>query len=377
MSARTSRVCFRYALRSVALTLFPTAFIALFTWATAGSTSGNTSDPMRATGWLWLATHQVPLLIHGVNAQGSGSLSFLPLLALVFPWLAIRRSYTAVRSEIPQGFTPQLYFALWYAGIAELLAFASFSHHIHANIYLAPIFTFIIALVATTKFSPSALNYLKCISYLAVTALGAATLVFTFSLCSHWSIMKSIEIVIAPSAIGGLLYTLVQLLYLPNIAISTLGYLTGAGFTFGAHTNIEPTHFVLNGISAIPVLSALPTGKHPLVAYGIALWPIALLLVMIVIRRNLREFKRRLVESLATLIIFIAGVALVGYLASGELLTQALNRVGVQWIRLTVVVAVSAFAALVVGILLPRWMNWLGVRFASRNRAYVEADGDE
>jgi len=367
MSARTSGVCLRYALRSVALTLFPTAFIALFTWATAGSTSGNTTDPMRATGWLWLAAHQVPLVINGATSQGSGVLSFLPLLALLFPWWAIRRSYLSVRAELPTGFLPQLYFSLWYAGIAEFISFASFSHHIHANIYIAPAFSFLIALAATTKFSPSALNYFKFVAFLAVALVGAATLIFTASLCAHWSIMKSIEIVIAPSAVGGLLYTLVQLLYLPNIAIATLGYLSGSGFTFGAHTNISPSRFVLNGISAIPALSALPTGKHSLFSYGVVVWPLLFILCILLICRNIREFGQRATEALATSLIFIAAVTGVSFLASGELLTSALNRVGVQWLRTTEVVAVSACCALILGILLPQGIQSITTRLAGRN----------
>ena len=54
MVASALGVSFRQAFRSVSLTLFPLAFIALFTWASAGSTSGNTSDPVRASAWLFL-----------------------------------------------------------------------------------------------------------------------------------------------------------------------------------------------------------------------------------------------------------------------------------------------------------------------------------
>jgi len=359
MSARTSRVSLRYALRSVALTLFPTAFIALFTWATAGSTSGNTSDPMRATGWLWLATHQIPLVIHGVNGQGSGVLSFLPLLALIFPWWAIKRSFRSLLGEISQGYQAQLFFALWYAAISELIALASYSQHIHSNIYLAPIFTFLIALAASSKFSPSALKYLKFAGAISAVFLGLAMLVVTASLCLHWNIMKSIEIVITPGVIGGLLYTLVQLLYLPNIALASLSYLTGSGFTFGAHTNIAPTHFVLNGISAIPVLAALPTGKHPLFAYGIALWSVIFLTTTLLILRSVRGFRKQLGEASVSFFIYAALATGVGYLASGELLTPALNRVGVAWLRLAAVISISALAILAITLLFPQLIRWI------------------
>ena len=79
MVARALGVSFRQALRSVALTLFPLAFIALFSWATAGSTSGNTSDPIRASAWLYLGVHLIPFTVP------SGKLTLLPLLAVLYP----------------------------------------------------------------------------------------------------------------------------------------------------------------------------------------------------------------------------------------------------------------------------------------------------
>ena len=46
--------------RSIAFVLFPISFIALLAWATAGSATGNTGDPLRAALWIWLGAHQVP-----------------------------------------------------------------------------------------------------------------------------------------------------------------------------------------------------------------------------------------------------------------------------------------------------------------------------
>ena len=50
-------VTLQQALRSIVLTLFPISFIALVAWATAGSETGNTADPIRAAIWLWLGAH--------------------------------------------------------------------------------------------------------------------------------------------------------------------------------------------------------------------------------------------------------------------------------------------------------------------------------
>ena len=52
MVQRVLSVSFTQILRVLALLLLPLAFISLIAWATAGSTSGNTSDPIRAAIWL-------------------------------------------------------------------------------------------------------------------------------------------------------------------------------------------------------------------------------------------------------------------------------------------------------------------------------------
>jgi Family of unknown function (DUF6350) len=363
MVARAFGVCLRQALRSVALTLFPLAFIALFAWATAGSTSGNTSDPMRATGWLWLAAHCVPFYTHsqvGLSSSAQlGKLSILPLSALLFPGWAIRRTFPRVREVLPRGFGVQIIFSLCYAAIAFLIALASYSHQVSASLYLAPIFSFLLALIATTKISESSMIYLKFSLYGLLTLLGISALGFSVSLAAHWSIVKSIDTVITPGIVGGFLYALIQLLYLPNIALAALGYFGGAGFTFGAHTNIAPTHFILHGISAIPALGALPTGKHPLLQYGEVIWPLLIILTLVLINRSVFRFGQRQVEAIVSSALFVVFLAGLGYMASGELLTPSLNRVGVQWARLTVIAAVSAGCALVIGIYLPELVKKL------------------
>jgi len=357
MVARALGVSFRQALRSVALTLFPLAFVALFTWATAGSTSGNTTDPIRATGWLWLGAHCVPFLLHSQSGISSsmqvGALSILPLSSLLFPIWAIRRSFPKVREVAPRGFGAQLLFALWYALFAALIALASYSHQVSASLFLAPVFSFLVALASTVKVTPGSLIYFRFLFYIFLVALGTAALFYALSLAAHWSIVKSIGIVITPGIVGGILYTLIQILYLPNIALAALGYISSTGFTFGAHTYIAPTHFLLNGISAIPALGALPTGKHALLRYGVALWPIVFLLAVVLISRSVNSFRKRQSEAIASFALFLVSLALFGYLASGELLTPSLNRVGVRWLELLIVAAISAMIALFVGIYAP------------------------
>jgi hypothetical protein len=78
------RVGLQQAIRSIILLLLPISFISLVVWATSGSATGNTADPIRAALWSILVAHQVPLQL------SSGYLTYLPLGALFIPYLAVK-----------------------------------------------------------------------------------------------------------------------------------------------------------------------------------------------------------------------------------------------------------------------------------------------
>ena len=84
------RVGSAQAIRSITLILLPISFISLVVWATAGSSSGNTADPLRAALWFFLIAHQVPLELSLSDSTIAGSLTYLPLGAVVIPFLAAR-----------------------------------------------------------------------------------------------------------------------------------------------------------------------------------------------------------------------------------------------------------------------------------------------
>ena len=76
------RVCIQQAIRSAALLLLPLAFASLVIWATAGSGTGKTSDPLRAAVWLWLAANHIPF--HTSSTGITSWLTYLPLGSLFF-----------------------------------------------------------------------------------------------------------------------------------------------------------------------------------------------------------------------------------------------------------------------------------------------------
>ncbi len=347
MIARALGVSFRQALRSVALTLFPLAFISLFAWAAAGSTTGNTTEPIRTSAWLFLGAHLIPFTVP------TGKLTVLPLLAVVFPMWAIRRGLPSVEEAFSKLNGARIVYALWYALLCELIALASRHRGVEANLYLTPIFALVISLVATVnpKYLRNRAFYFA--GYLFLIALGAGSIVFAVSLYEHWNILKSIAVVIAPGVVGGTLFTLLQLLYLPNIALATLSYLTGIGFSFGAHTTINSHQITLTQVPALPITAGLPTGVQHGLTYAVGCWLIFFVALFLLIRRESTSLlKRTKYAILQGVRIFIA-LAVITYLSAGELFSAGLNPIGIIWWHFLAYLGVAFLCASMIVLYLP------------------------
>ena len=343
MFQRVLWVSLTQVLRSVALVLLPTAFITMLGWATAGSSNGHTSDPMRAAVWLWLGAHHVPFDLLLPPANQAGFLSYLPLGAIIFPIIAMRKC--ALRAKATLDFDKnhirllRLLFSLLYAGFATLLAFVSGTSAVHPVLYYIPLTTIPMVWLATVNLRASeGRQYFVGMDLalrLAAIALGLSSLVLGISLALHLSTIKNLIVVLQPGWLGGALLLVLNLLYLPNAIVATLSALVGPGFAIGAHTLIAPlTHRILE-IPAVPLLGALPTGRHPL----ILLSGIAIVFAGIVLyRKSMQIGVRSLFVSFLGL---ICVVALISYLSSGALLTRAMGSVGVSIWQLTLAVAVE------------------------------------
>ena len=153
MLQRVLAVTFAQVLRSVAIVLLPFAFIALVAWTTAGSVSGNTSDPIRAALWLWLASHHVPFSSVLAPASSLGFLSYLPIGAILIPIFAIRygfkRALDRLHGDYHSVMVVRLTFAFFYALFATGIAWFSWSSGVKAVWFLATIFAFILAFLTS------------------------------------------------------------------------------------------------------------------------------------------------------------------------------------------------------------------------------------
>ena len=335
MVARRLYVTLQQVIRSVLIILFPLAFITLFAWATAGSTYGTTSDPMRAAVWLWLGAHLTPFNI--VSNQLNGYLSYLPIGAALLPILAIRNGFGRVAQTLDNKKIGRSYFILIYFTLYIFLAILASNAQVQINWLRALPTVLILLFVATARNKIT--NLIKLPWSIFILFLGISGIIFTLSLILNFSTAKNLTIIIQPGILGGILLVILQVLYLPNLFFATFSYLIGSGFSLGQKTNISPIIFELREIPAIPALAALPTGKLPwLIIFTIVIslygWiNFSLISKLKLDPKSIWQLKIRFI------FISVAFVALASFISSGSLISENMSPVGVNPILISIVVA--------------------------------------
>ena len=330
MLQRVLGVTFAQALRSAAIFIFPLAFITLIAWATAGSASGTTSDPIRAAMWIWLGAHQVHFDLSLSPSGVDGYLSYLPIGGLLLPILALRAGFKRVVSKLDGDFSNltgvRLFFSLFYATLTALIALFSSSPGVNPQWWMAAIFAFLIAFGSSFIADRSISLAMPVILALRVVALllGFGFLIYTIAFFTNFGQATLITQVLAPGIFGSLLLLILNLLYLPNVAIAALSYVSGAGFAVGAGTHLSPFTQDIGQIPALPLLAGLPVNSNK--------WILLFSIVIIALGALLAYWTVSLQErtSWQSFFIVIVMLSLLAYFASGSLITQAMGAVGVS-----------------------------------------------
>ena len=330
MLQRVLGVTFAQAVRSAAIFIFPLAFITLIAWATAGSASGTTSDPIRAAMWIWLGAHQVHFDLSLSPSGVDGYLSYLPIGGLLLPILALRAGFKRVVSKLDGDFSNltgvRLFFSLFYAILTALIALFSSSVGVKPQWWMAAIFAFLIAFGSSFIADRSISLAIPVILALRIVALllGFGFLIYTIAFFTNFGQATLITQVLAPGIFGSLLLLILNLLYLPNVAIAALSYVSGAGFAVGAGTHLSPFTQDIGQIPALPLLAGLPVNSNK--------WILLFSIVIIALGALLAYWTVSLQErtSWQSFFLVIVMLALLAYFASGSLITQAMGAVGVS-----------------------------------------------
>jgi hypothetical protein len=358
MLQRVLGVTFAQALRSAAIFTLPLAFITLIAWATAGSASGTTSDPIRAALWIWLACHHVHFDLALSPSGVAGYLSYLPIGGLLLPIVALRAGFKRVISKLDGDFPNltgvRLFFALFYATLTALVAVFSSSTGVRPLWWMAAILAFLLALGSSFLADRSINLAMPVVFALRIVALllGLGFLLFAIAFFINFGQATLITEVLAPGIFGSLLLLILNLLYLPNAGLAALSYISGAGFAVGAGTHLSPITQDIGQIPALPLLAGLPVNSNK--------WFLLFSLVIIALGALLGYWTISLQErtSWQSFFIVIVMLALLAYFASGSLITQAMGAVGVSIWQFTLFVG----AQLLIGL--------LGMKFIPRMKIF-------
>lgn len=338
-------VSFKQAVRSTTLILLPISFISLVAWATAGSSTGNTADPLRAAIWFFLVAHHVPLNLSFSNEAISGALTFFPIGALLIPFLAIRSGIKRLSEErdvstLRNKRSLVLSLALTYALFGTLLSFFATGSTVGAPFYLVFPILFLVAsvsgFIASNLLPDHQLLFpwqrgLKVAWIAMIAMVGFGALIFSASLAFHFTTVLQLTQVIEPGIFGGLAFLAIQILYLPNFAVAALSYIAGSGVVIGSGSWLNPFVHRIDEIPAIPLLGGLPIHPHPYLAILIvALMSLGAFIAKYGSKKysDRTELKRFLISTIG----FVTALTLIfARASSGELLSSNLSSVGPQW----------------------------------------------
>ena len=342
---RVLSVSLSHAIRGAALVLLPFAFIALVAWATAGSATGTTTDPIRGAAWIWLGAHHIPFSLALPPTGTPGFFSYLPWGAIALPFIAIRSTFNRALDRLQGDFHDingvRTTYSLFYTVIVTILAYITSSPTVTPKWYLAPIFAFLISIIATLTCGeklPIAQPVIIASRIMAIL-LGGALVIVGILVFANFALVKDLTTALQPGIFGGVLLLLLNILYLPNIAVALLSYLAGSGFAIGTGTLISPWWYHTDRVPVFPLLGVTPTNRHPLViAAALIFIGIGALLAYWTLQSGIQL----LLQSSIFLTVMIV---LAAYLSSGSLMTDSMGAVGVSIWKF----ALTAFIEIAIG----------------------------
>ena len=279
------------ALQVLLITVLVTLVPALAAWASGAWAEASWVDASVIGGQWWLSAHAVPLERSADSAGGPGILWFVPLglslLTLALSWRAGRRLARASWShQLWQGIAgAAIVYAVGGAAIA-LLARSEASSAVWWWGALAPLAPVLIGLVAgarreagsfgrligvdaadrirrASQYSRWAGSYVWAVvragllGWVCAFALSAVLLVIRLAL--QWVDVVNVALELAPGAVGGAVLAAGQAVYLPNLALWTLSWVSGGGFSVGTSASFSPFEAHAGPMPSFPLAAALPS----------------------------------------------------------------------------------------------------------------------
>jgi hypothetical protein len=296
--------------------------LALLVWAITPATGSNAGGLLRSSMVVLSAGHFLPVTVAGA------ALTIHPLTVTVISVLVVASS--ASRGRAVRGRSMEavhgLVLAVAYAATIDLVARALIPAD-EVQLTVAPLVLAGVGVIlglAThrtawhrwwRRTAPPFLRYgLRAGSAAVCLMIAAGALAVAVGLAASFQDALAVARLTAPGAGDGFALALLSLAFLPNAAIAGVGYLSGAGFTFGA-ASYSPFGSSAVQLPAIPLLTAAPDA-HPASRVGLLFLAVPLLVgVLIAVwvdRRLDLRWQRMAAAATASTIagIGVAGLAL-------------------------------------------------------------------
>ena len=286
--------------------LLVTAAVALAGWFAADAGRyGDTRDAMRVGADAWLLAHGAGLDLDAADV------TLLPLgltLACAYVayrvgvWAAATSSAASAPEELRTVLTGAGVQATVYAVVALLTAVLTSHPLAETDLLRALVGGFVLSLAAgglgvlvgsgqarpLVARMPAGVRsvLVGAVSTLLLMLASGSFLVFG-ALLSDFGTAATVLSRLHADGPGGLMYTVVGLLFVPNAAVLGGAYLLGPGFAVGAGTVVSPTAVILGPVPAFPLLAALP-GDGPTPTWTTALMAVPVLMAAVAVVLTVR-----------------------------------------------------------------------------------------
>jgi hypothetical protein len=357
------------------------ALLALVT-AVAPLAHFSTSRVVSAALPAWLAAHQVPVVIGGLE------LGMLPLLPTALMMLIAARAAAGAAERLRLSgpwragqAVAAIAVAHGVGGIAVALAVSG--PEVSVDPLAALYYPALIAALAATfgvarrcelwswlasRTDAVALAGLRAGALAVVVLLAAGGAVLTVALLASVQTAKDLFASTAPGFGSGLGMALLSVGYLPNAVVATVGFLAGPGFSMGIVT-VSPLDFTGGPVPALPLLAALPEESAP---WWPALFAVPVV-VGVLVGRRLRDVAPEPLARVRAVAVAAGVVAVVFVVLAGS----AGGRVGVGPFDPVSLRAAAVSMALVVWVAGPAALTaWLGGPRPVSARSPLDADDE-
>ena len=265
------------------------SLLAIFgAWLLAAHGEETTTQVVRAAGVAWLSAHVVPVTI------GTTTLSVLPWGLLVIPSVLLwRSSHRAMQSATLR--TPRDYWlvavsiAFAYALVGIAISLLSSTNDLGTSWWHSALNLGVVALIVSTAcvitYAPSAdvvwgrmpkafVDGIKpgLVAIALLLAVGSIAIVASLGL--HFTEVRALTNVMAPSSLDAFFLTLLGIGYLPTAITWATVYILGPGVHLGGSGMVSIQMSEPGSLPAFPLLALLPSESPSWARYIIAL-PIA------------------------------------------------------------------------------------------------------